>query len=228
MRYLLLSTLVLLPLFFTNCDMKAPAALVESSSVADCGADLSSGLKNPTTIDQVTNLINALPKPLSIDCFLSALQKPFSTYAVNNQFSAQPAQGVENPRIFIIRGNLLMSVVTAGPGMKLLEMSEVISASTSVKGEVEFPVLNNLDPNSAFSRILSPLGGGTNCKGCHSGEVIYSGLSYVSTLVRPDPIKKISLPFLKYQAGRCTNMNDLRCRMLRAIFPDSTTDGNFP
>jgi hypothetical protein len=228
MRALLLSSLVVLPLFFTNCDVKKPAGVVEASSLSDCSGSAPPHLRNPANIDQVITLINALPKPLSIDCFISSLQQPLATYAVNNAFSAQPSMGIDNPRIFIIRGSFLLSVVPAGPGTRLLEMSELISGSASVKGEIEFPVLQELAANAAYIKILSPQGDGTTCRGCHSGEVSYSGASFSSAIVRPDPAKKILLSYMKYQTGRCTDLNDSRCKMLRAIFQDSTVEGNFP
>ena len=219
-------------LFFTNCDMQKPKDLVESSSFTDCGGSLSAELRNPKSIDQAISLINALPKPLTIDCFISALQKPLSTYAVNNQFSAQPAVDVDNPRIFVINGNFLMSFAPAGIGAKLLEMSEVVSVASSVKGEVVFPVMANLPVDAPYSHIISTIGGGTSCRGCHSGETSYplisSGPAYESGYVKPDPLKKISLVYMQYQSRRCGSSTDSRCKMLRAIFQDNTIDANFP
>jgi hypothetical protein len=85
------------------------------------------------SINDAIALINALPKPLTLDCFLYNIDAPLSVYNVNNTASAQPAINAQNPRIFIIKTPLLLSVVPAGPAAALLEMSELISSTQSVK-----------------------------------------------------------------------------------------------
>ena len=126
-----------------------------------------------------------------------------------------------------------MSFAPSGIGMRLLEMSEMISTSASVKGEIVFPVQQNLMPDAPYTHILNQgFGGGTNCRGCHSGETPYtsaSGPAYSSNFVRPDPTKRIAHPYMQYLTKRCGGAGDYRCKMLRAIFQDEkNTASNFP
>ena len=59
-------------------------------------------LGSPDSIGDAVALINALPKPLTIACFVSALNRPLNLNLTTSTISVQPAIGVSNPRIFII------------------------------------------------------------------------------------------------------------------------------
>lgn len=205
-----------------------------TASSTGCNSNAPTSLKNPQSIDQMMSLIRALPKPLTIDCFISALNKPLKVYAVDNAFSAQPSAGPESPRIFIINNRLTMSVVPAGIGRLLLEASEVVGPSVSVKGEIEFPVTTNISPDSVYTRIKDPSVSGTSCRFCHMSESPYftitTGPAFVSRLIPPDPFKRVMQPSLLGQAWRCNPEKELyRCLMLRAIYIDGqATDVEFP
>ncbi len=70
------------------------------------GCRAPAGVSNsPRTIDETVTLINALPKPLSLPCFLESLARPLEISASYGVFSAQPAKGIRSPRIFVISGS---------------------------------------------------------------------------------------------------------------------------
>lgn len=205
-----------------------------TASSTGCNSGVSTSLKNPQSIDQMMSLIQALPKPLTIDCFISALRKPLKIYAVDNAFSAQPSAGPENPRIFLVNNRLIMSVVPAGIGRFLLEVSQVVGPSVSVKGEIEFPVKTNIPPDSVYTRIRDNAFAGTSCRVCHMNETTYASTQttsvFASRLIPPDPFKRVSQASMLGQASRCNPEKELyRCLMLRAIFIDGqATDTEFP
>jgi len=65
----------------------------------------------PRTVDEAITLINALPKPLTLPCFLQALARPLAMTATDSVFSLQPADGLRSPRIFLFTPGMVMSVV---------------------------------------------------------------------------------------------------------------------
>lgn len=227
----------IIPAFsFVNCGGGAVdnTEYTLTASSTSCNSNVSASLKNPQSIDQMMTLIRALPKPLTIDCFISALNKPLKVYAVDNAFSAQPSAGPENPRIFIINNRLTMSVVPAGTGRLLLEVSEVVGPSISVKGEIEFPVTTAISPDAVYTRIKDASVAGTSCRFCHMSESPYfpitTGPAFVSRLIPPDPFKRVVQASMLGQASRCNPEKEMyRCLMLRAIYIDGQAiDAEFP
>lgn len=221
----LLLIAVPLTLFFNNCGSAPNEANDATALGANCGESLPASLKDPRTIDQAVNLIQALPKPLTIDCFIKALKKPLQIYAVDNAFSAQPSAGPDSPRIFMINGNLILSVVPAGTGRRLLELAQRVSPTASIKGEIMFPVDGALSANTPYNRILDPGGFGTSCRVCHSNEgrdtSIKAGEAYASSVLRPESSKRVTQTYLKSQALSCNSQKDpYRCQMLQSIFVD--------
>src|SRR5688572_16123159 len=71
---------------------------------------------SPRSVDQTVELVNALPKPLSLACFVEALGRPLQLHATRSEISAQPAVGLRSPRIFLYFEPLIMTVVPAGAG----------------------------------------------------------------------------------------------------------------
>lgn len=213
-------------MLYNNCSQQGQTQLGPSTGdmLLSCGEGLSESLRNPQSIDQTVLLINTLPKPLTIDCFIKALKPPLQIFAVDNAFSAQPSAGVNSPRIFIIKSKLTLSVVPAGVGSSLLELSQIVSTSASVKGEIEFPVRQNLPAHTPYTSILeTSAASATSCRICHSNELRYSaitaGVAFSSLLIRPDPFKRVTQTYLKNQALNCNQQTQpFRCAMLEAIF----------
>ena len=218
-------------LAYTNC-AKTPLENLSVSSQSACGFMVPAALNNPQTIDQAMNLIQAMPKPLTVDCFVSALKPPLKVFAVNSFTSAQPSGGENSPRIFIISGNLIMSVVPAGIGAEFLEFAEIVGTRSSVKGELQFPITQNITASAPYDRIRE--GSGTNCRLCHGNEVAYpsikTGQAFASVVLPPDPFLQINQAYLKYQSSICNSQVDSnRCRILKAIYVDGQAqDVAFP
>lgn len=212
---------------FNNCDHPYSTSLKSSSSQSNtvtCPPPSNPALNNPQTIDQAVALINSLPKPLTLQCFLAALAKPLSVLAVDNPFSAQPSMGPQSPRIFLLQPNFVFSVVPAGTASNLLEMSEFVTSSTSVKAEIEFPVTATVAPAAPYQRILSG-SGGTNCGICHAPESpaqgSFAGPAFVSVVLQPDSFHRVSVAQLQQFSLSCDTVSDAyRCGILKTIFID--------
>jgi hypothetical protein len=222
-----------LNLLYANCAGHASEEETSLSSQGTCGEGLPESTRSPATIEQLVNLINQLPKPLSIDCLIKSLKRPLKVFSVDSPSSLQPSVGMDNPRIFIINGNLVISVVPKGPGRFLLEMGQKISPTGTIKGELQFPVANDLTQDSPFTRILEN-GNGTSCRTCHTNEGRAIGspssYSYSSTLIPPSEQSRVDKIYLKSAAQFCNSSIDAyRCQMLRAIFIDGQAqDSVFP
>lgn len=142
--------------------------------------------------------INAMPKPLTLACFIASLPRPLHYNATFSRSSVQPAIGKLNPRIFIQYEKLWLSFVphevvtpvkdpVTGErtpiwdvdGIQLLEFSlEVDSdqlAPQSIKGELAFPILNTIPRNAPYARIADSSQEST-CKVCHANETIIGSL----------------------------------------------------
>jgi hypothetical protein len=83
-------------------------------------------------------LINGLPKPVSLVCFLEALERPLRLVATRSFFSAQPAVGARSPRIFLFMDGIIQSIVPAGSARNLLEMGEATSPGSAIRRSSSF------------------------------------------------------------------------------------------
>lgn len=202
---------------FNNCSSEVTGEVSLSSESCSMA---SSSLRNPTTINQTVQLINALPKPLTLPCFVQNLRRPLQVVSMQSTFSAQPSAKAHTPRVFIISENFILSVVPTGVGKDLLEMSEVLNSSSSVKGEVSFPVISQLPASSPFDHIIS--GGGTSCRFCHIGETPvtgYAGSAFSSNILRPNSFTTIPASTLKTVSNGCNYILDqYRCDLMKSIF----------
>lgn len=177
--------------------------------------------RSPKTIEEVVNLINASPKPLSVPCFLESLQRPLKVTLTNNPSSAQPAVGERSPRVFILSGKLFISVVPEGLGSELVELSFQTAVDRTIKAEIAFPVVGEITQQAPFDRIQ--FNGGTACVGCHTNEQPASEISYANAFSSKafQPIKStiVSLSKFKSELSICNNvLEPKRCSMLRALF----------
>jgi hypothetical protein len=180
------------------------------------------GLRSPKTIDEVTMLINALPKPLSIRCLIENLPRPLKVVSVASTGSAQPSPDVDSPRVFIVRDQLVISVVPDGPARNLVEYGQHVTPSESVKGELTFPINAMISSSSPYAQIKSG-GGGTNCALCHSGErpavTGFKGDAFASAVIEPNNFVRQNAQRMRDVASRCASSSDpYRCEMLRSIF----------
>jgi len=188
---------------------------------------------SPRTIGETVTLINALPKPLSLPCFLESLARPLQIHATYSVLSAQPAQGTRSPRIFLFQDPTLMSIVPAGDGAPLLEFGEQRPGFRSLKAEIVFPVAAQLDPSAAFDKLMFNAQLST-CGGCHAEEQQESEISgvrrFVSRALRPLPRDRVSTDSLRHELEICDpGLEPQRCAMLDGLLGwGSVIDRDFP
>lgn len=202
---------------------KGPAGVSQtnqtSSSITGCTAVANTA--DPRTIEQLVVLINSLPKPLDISCLIKTLKRPLFVNATSSTMSVQPANGLSNPRIFIVKGNLIMSIVPSGAGSKILEFSELTSSTRSFKGEIPLPITKTLSKNDVFSATVTS--NQTSCSGCHFSErkEMINGMEvFTSAALRPSPSKDVALEKLQYEHYLCNFNKDTssRCALYKSIF----------
>lgn len=188
-------------------------------SSADCATPRGvSG--RPATIEDVVALVNSLPKPVTVRCFLESLERPLNVALTNSQMSGQPAAGNRSPRIFILNEKLYMSVVPEGRGRDYLELSYQTSTTTSIKAEIEFPVMQPIAKSRPYSNVR--FGSGTNCSSCHRAEKQVGTLEDVplfeSWAYQPDKETLVDLQQLKNELKVCNfDKEPERCGIIRAL-----------
>jgi hypothetical protein len=210
---------------FNNCSMPTSQS-PQSSATSTCTSPVGVNT-NPQTIEEAVTLINALPKPTTVDCFISSLARPIHMYATYSQSSAQPAMSPRSPRIFIFKGNLIISIVPEGPSSDMIEFSVVRGIGRSLKAELEFPVRSQLPLSAPYDRVKT-MDGGSRCAGCHTGEfrdnTITFAEAYVSSLVQPFYFSEVSLATLRNEYLTCRpDMELKRCAILSSIFAHGET-----
>ena len=177
---------------------------------------------SPHTIEEAITLLNALPKPTSVACFVESLDRPLTAYATSSTFSAQPALSAKSPRVFIKIDRLWLSVVIDGASSYLLELSHLQPDDLlSIKGEVQAPVYEPLAASAPYERVR--FGNGTACGLCHFGEEPALGVdftqAFASTAFRPRPETRVAMDALLMERQRCDfNAEPNRCGMLSAVF----------
>ena len=220
--------LTLILIFFTGCTADKGQESVSSSC-----SNVPESLRAPKNIEDTIALLNALPKPLTIDCFLTSLKGPLNVFAVNSTFSAQPAVDQQSPRIFLIKEKFVLSVVPSGVGRNLLEFGEFIGGAESFKGEVEFPVMDTISTGQIVGHVSQTTTVST-CVTCHAGERLAPyktlGNMFASKFIRPSESQRVLQVYLKNQASNCdSSLNKLRCDILKAIFiSGQAVDASFP
>lgn len=206
----------------------APAAggtqtLTELSAFATPACAAPTGLGSPTDIAEVVDWINALPKPLSLACFLETLARPLPIYASESLFSAQPAVGRRSPRMFLFAApSLIMTITPDGEGSPLLEFGERRTDTTSLKGEIRFPVTAVLEAAAPYDHLIVQ-DRFTTCSGCHDNEERDPGITFarafISRAIRPAPAERVGLEELHREARECDGLAEPeRCAMLVAVF----------
>ena len=179
---------------------------------------------SPQTIEQAVALINTLPRPVTVDCVVQALDRPLHMNATDSIFSAQPAQGRSSPRVFIFSGPLILSVTLGSQGLHLLEFGQLLEdePGVSIKGELAFPVQDELPPSAPYAHIRhnDRL---TTCGLCHAQERERGHLDGVpitsSRALRPSDRFVIPLVEVWAEVERCDPQAEpARCALLRALF----------
>lgn len=174
---------------------------------------------SPSSIAETVDLVNGLPKPVSLACFLEALERPLRLVATQSFFSAQPAMGRRSPRIFLFIDGIIHSIVPEGSASNLLEMGEATRPGQSIKAELEFPIAASITLETAFERL--PLDNITTCGVCHDGRVPVLGIegAVESEVLRPADRELVPLAELAAEAQSCdAELEPERCALLGALF----------
>ncbi|BCE00151.1 hypothetical protein [Marinicellulosiphila megalodicopiae] len=185
-----------------------------------------------TDIESTVDWINAMPKPVTLACFLESLTRPLKINATRNGISAQPAIGARSPRIFINIYNtqLLLSAVPdqdRDPALAVedeqhpLELSLLTSDTRSIKAEILFPVTQEINYGTPYDHIRLT-SGGSACRTCHAQETsigFFDDIEYFeSQALKPYPEASVSLSNLKIENSTCIIEDEpFRCSIFSSI-----------
>jgi hypothetical protein len=176
----------------------------------------------PRTIEQVVDLINSLPKPVTVACFVESLDAPLKVFASKSVASLQLSTGPEDPRWFIFSLPLIISVTSDGPGADLLEMGVLQPGNRrALLGELRLPIRTEITHALPFDRIRNDAG--TTCGFfCHQDEQRDSRIrfaeAFVSKAIRAAASSEVTLDFLRGVHSRCKSPTaSARCELLHAV-----------
>jgi hypothetical protein len=176
----------------------------------------------PRNIEQMVALINSLPRPVTIPCVVESLERPLHVFATNSVASLQSSAGPSDPRLFIFKPPLILSVTSGGRGATLLEASVLQPGNLrSLKAELRFPVFDTVPQGLAYSRIRE--GDGTACGFfCHGAEEqdarIPFAEAFISRAIRPPLSSEVSLETLHKLRAQCQPQTHReRCELLQAL-----------
>ena len=185
----------------------------------------------PSTIIDAVARLGALPLPADGACFVATLPRPLAVVATMGAISVQPAAGRSSPRLFFLLPKLVISTVPEGPGSKVVELGEWVSASRTIKGEVSLPITAPLAPDAAFQRVLDGTDR-TMCGACHRQEERHPSIpnAFISAAYKPELGTFVTVAELEALHETCARENDAseRCAMLHAVFDfGEVTQGEF-
>ena len=177
---------------------------------------------SPQSIEEAVALANALPFPVTAECFVEALDRPLGIEATFSHNSVQPAQGERSPRVFLWTDDaLVIAIVLEGEGRNLIEFGQFVGPNRSIKAELEFPLTHpatQADPHDRVRNERHP--SITTCFVCHDDEQdepsVPGGRS--SLALRPHPLSLVTVSALstEHQACDWTKEPD-RCGYLQAL-----------
>lgn len=187
----------------------------------------------PRSIVEVVALLNSMPKPISLPCFVESLERPLAVSAGSGVVSAQPATGERSPRLFLFSEPLIMTVVPEGVGSQLLEIGELRSETRSLKAELKFPIDRDLEPQEPFEATIFNESI-TTCAFCHAAEEPDPGIefarAYVSQALQPLPSLRVGIDQVRAEHLACEpELEPGRCALFAAIFDwGEVLEGSFP
>lgn len=205
--------------------------LTDSGSPATCSAP--QGVDTfPESVSEAVALINALPRPLSLTCFLQVLQRPLHLNATSSPFSAQPADGESSPRMFIMNGPLIMSVTLGTEGRTLLEFSEMQASGRTIKAELPFPVVSEVSAEAPYDNLMFN-DDQTRCAICHADErpvfEVNGVTAFESIPFRPHDDSIVDMLRVVELQQDCDSEEDAeRCSMLQALVGSPFVEEPFP
>ena len=180
------------------------------------------GMGSPSTIDEVVQLLNVLPAPVTVPCLVEALDRPLALNSTSGSLSAQPAQGVQNPRMFIFNDGLTLSIVPTGRGRDLLELGQYEIPEESLKAELHMPVETPVTKDALYGHLRYDENI-TLCGVCHLDERLAPEEdhpnAYISRAYRPREFELVALDAVRAEHEACDEVSDPeRCAIYSAIF----------
>lgn len=181
----------------------------------------------PRSIAETVDLLNALPRPVTIPCFLESLDRPLHLNATTSFISLQPAVGRRSPRLFLMFEGMSLSVVPEGSGGKLIEFGQFVTPDRTLKAEVATPITAEVQPGDPYRSPTSAAGPragpGTVCRTCHGQEERATEIDYAeafhSVAFRPDPRSRVPVEAVRAERDACEAQDTGdRCAVLRALF----------
>jgi hypothetical protein len=230
-----LAGIPLLALLAAGCSAAPEQSHQDSTKAEQARCRAPAGVSaRPRTTDEAVQLLNALPKPTTVSCFVESLERPLTVFATSSPFSAQPALSAKSPRVFVQFDQLWLSFVVAGESSLLIEFGELLDGEPlqSVKGELQLPLEHAVAPSAPYDRVQQAEG--TVCGLCHYGERPAGGMpvanAFASIAFRPRPEGHVSVEQLRLEAQLCDREAEPeRCQMLSAFFDGGdVVEGPFP
>jgi hypothetical protein len=177
---------------------------------------------SPRTLEQAIILMNSLPRPTSLACFLQALERPLSVYMTSSNASLQPSPEPRSPRLFVVNEPMVMSIVFDGPAQIALELGLRTTPTRSIKTEILFPITTDVNYDNFFAHVAR--GNRTVCADCHTGEVVTVSPElpidvFESDIFAPFEPLEVDVPTLRAEHMACDEeVEPARCLLLSAIF----------
>ena len=227
-------------LFLGGCAASQPEAALDAATSPDggsaCPTRPSTATGSPASIAEAVALVNGLrgDRPsLSIQCFLSTLDRPLKVVGAISTFSLQASVDSNDPRIFIQSGNLIMSVLPSGTNSWQIELAEVTTPLRSMKAQLEFPAIAPVSAAAPYDSVRLS-GAGTICGSCHAGEQLAPQITatqaFESNIIQPRPSTLVSLDWMQNLTATCDPTQDPdRCAILTGVFGHgAVVEGAFP
>jgi hypothetical protein len=181
----------------------------------------------PRNLPEVVTLLNSLPRPTTLPCFLQALERPLQLYLTESDQSLQPSPGPRSPRTFIVNQPLVMSIVFEGRARSTLEIGYRTADTRSIKTELSFPLRKEVTFTNLFDEVKDAQvtnGQATRCSACHTSETqIFNAEiqadAYESDIYPPFEVYEVDVESLRTENASCDLAAEPeRCAMLSAVF----------
>jgi hypothetical protein len=181
----------------------------------------------PRTLSEAMILMNSLPKPTSLACFLQALSRPLDVYLTSSNQSLQPSPGPRSPRTFIVFEPLVLSIVFEGDAQIALELGYRTTPTRSIKTEILFPIERDVTYANFFDEVQ--VGEATRCGACHTSEVqalmtdAFPVDVFESDILEPFDSFEVDVESLRSERMSCDPAAEPeRCELLSAFFDFGT------
>jgi hypothetical protein len=203
-----------------------PPAPPEPEEVEPAGCVAPSGVSgSPRNLPEAVALLNALPRPTTLACFVEALERPLRVYMTSSNQSLQPSPGPRSPRIFVVNEPMVMSIVLEGEASTTLELGYRTTQTRSIKTELLFPLQREVNSVNLFDGVKQDDNERvTRCSQCHTSETQFFDPElqadvFESDLYPPFEVYEVDIESVRAENESCDAVAEPeRCELLSAIF----------